>query len=59
MLIVGALRAPLIRIGLALSEAGRGWDVAAITVVAGTALVGVLAVLVLERAAGGIELGAR
>jgi putative membrane protein len=59
MLIVGALRAPLIRIGLALSEAGRGWDGAAITVVAGTALLGGLAVLVLERAAGGIELGAR
>jgi putative membrane protein len=56
LLIVGALRAPIIRISLALSEAGRGWDGAAVAVVAAATLVGVLTVLVVERAAGGIQL---
>jgi putative membrane protein len=56
MLIVGALRAPVIRIDLALAEAGRGWDGATLAVVLATALVGALAVLVIERAGGGIQL---
>ncbi len=58
LLIVGALRAPFIRISLALSEVGRGWDGTAVAVVTATALVGVLTVLAVERAAGGIQLEA-
>lgn len=58
MLIVGALRAPIIQISLALSEAGRSWDGSVVAVVAVTAVAGVLAVLLIERAAGGIQLGA-
>lgn len=56
MLIVGALRAPIIRIELALAEAGRGWDGGVLAVVLATALVGALAVFVIERAGGGIQL---
>jgi putative membrane protein len=54
-LIVGALRAPVIQIGRALSEAGRSWSGDVLAVVAGTALVGALLVVAVERVAGGVD----
>lgn len=57
-LIVGALRAPIIRIDLALAEAGRGWDGEVLATVTVATLVGAFAVLLLERLAGGIDIQA-
>lgn len=51
-LVVGALRAPVARIDRAVSGV---WTTEVLVAVAGTALVGVIIVLILERAAGGIE----
>ncbi len=54
-LIVGALRAPLLRIGRALAETGRGWTPDVLAVVVGTALVGGVAVVLIERYLGGVD----
>lgn len=54
-LVAGALRAPLIQIGIALKESGRGWSPGVVAVVVGTAVVGAVVVVAVERYAGGIE----
>lgn len=51
-LVVGALRAPIARIDLAI---GGAWTNGVLATVAGTALVGAVVVVVLERIAGGID----
>jgi len=52
-LIVGALRAPVVRVGTRLSaDAGTGWTPSTIALFITAALVGVFVVLLLERAAG-------
>ena len=54
-LIVGALRAPLLRIDRALAETGRGWTPDVLAVVLGTALVGGAVVVLIERYLGGVD----
>ncbi len=52
-LIIGALRAPIVRVGTRLSaDSGAGWTPSAIALFTTTALIGVFIVLLLERAAG-------
>jgi len=52
-LIVGALRAPVVRVGTRLSsDAGTGWTPSTTALFITAALVGVFVVLLLERAAG-------
>ena len=55
-LIVGALRAPVASAGANLAELGRGWTPETVGLFAVAAVVGALAIIAVDRAAGGIEL---
>ena len=55
-LVVGALRAPVAGTTNALQEAGRAWSPEVVAVFVGGAVVGAALVLVLDRAAGEVEL---
>ena len=54
-LIVGALRAPVVQAGLALDAEGAAWTTEAVALFAASALLGALAVVAVDRLAGGIE----
>ena len=54
-LIVGALRAPFLRIDRALAETGRAWSPDVLAVVAATALAGGAVVILVERYLGGVD----
>ena len=54
-LVVGALRAPVVQAGLALEASGGSWSSETLGLFAASALVGALAVVVIDRLAGGIE----
>ncbi|MFC4356592.1 DUF368 domain-containing protein [Halobium salinum] len=56
-LIVGALRAPVVQTSTRLAEQGRVWSLDLVGVFAGAAVVGAVAIVLVDRYAGDIDLG--
>ncbi|MFC7042996.1 DUF368 domain-containing protein [Halonotius sp. GCM10025705] len=56
-LIVGALRAPVVQIGIELTEAGRGWTPELIGLFVAVAIFGAAVVVGIDRLAGGVGVG--